>query len=245
MGAIEPHQVKFHFHESSKMIDLGKIQSNYIDLSGYSDKVTITGDYIGDRIVISGHQGKELDFVGGKIETTHIEDALCFDGEAESCKIQADNFRLVNGGMTFWATMKNCAVDGFTILFPHTGIRCTGDYSNEKVSIFRNRIVGASHEGIYFGPSNEDAKNRSTGLDIFDNVIDLSGWDGIQVGNWVGSRIYDNMIIRAGYSNRFGQNHGICINPNSQVWFWNNQLVDCHTDFIVNKATAYPVDAFQ
>lgn len=220
------------------LIDLSKLKNNRLDLSEYNGEVKVFGVYSGDRIVVSGHSGKTIRFENGQIISSHIEDALCFSGKSSDCNIIAKNFKLLNGGMTFWDQLSNVTVKGFQILFPHTGIRATGGWVNRMVSVIDNWIVGASHEGLYLGIS-KSTENKSERLIVTDNIIDTTGWDGIQVGNWKNAWVGNNKVIRSGLSERFGQWHGIAINPGAQVWLWDNEIVECDRTIIVNQAIAY------
>lgn len=223
----------------SNVIDLSNRTSNYIDLAGYGDTVTITGKYRGDRIVIKNAVQKTIEFSEGYIITQHIEDALCFAGEVRDCRIIANNFTLEDGGITFWGLAENVDIIGFKIMFPHTGIRINSDLPHRNVSVQLNEIIGCSHEGIYLGVSERNEDTQCEGLKVIKNLIDTAGWDGIQTGNWVNSWIIENKIYRAGMKKAFGQRHGVCINPGSQVWDYENELIGCEFNLIVNDATLY------
>jgi len=129
-------------------INLNLQKTSTIDLKNIS-KITLYGNYKGDRLKLVNWSNTHIIFKDGFISTTHLEDALVFVGSGENCSVFAENFVIKNGGITFWDKLTNVCIANFKILFPHTGIRFTQDHSHQKVSIINNTIIGASHEGIY------------------------------------------------------------------------------------------------
>lgn len=206
-----------------KTIDLSQLKAPVIDLNGSTPEVIITGRYTGKRPVVKGHDGKTVFFLDGQIhETTDDEDSIAFEGGAENCKIFGRNFKFSGGGIQFWGPMIRTQIGGLFIFNAHTGIRCTADHANRDVFIFENSIYNCSHEGIYIGASNEDAIHRSTGCYVYNNTIERTEWDGIQIGNNRYALVFRNKILQAGFIRKSGQDYGITINPNSLAWVWGN-----------------------
>lgn len=76
-----------------------------------------------------------------------------------------------------------------------------------NVSFHHNWIYHTDTEGIYFGstsydgfPLNCNGKDTTVlphltdGLELFDNLVEYSGWDGIQVGSTKNMRVYNNVV---------------------------------------------------
>lgn len=224
-------------------LHLNDLKSNYVDLSGYGAKVVVTGEWINkDRLVLKDYQGGEIRFDNALIDSTHPEDALVLSGDWSNTDLVSINTTLLNGGITAWGSCENVKIKGFTILYPHTGIRINQPFNHKNIWLIRNMIRYASHEGIYLGVTDYNKDYPvCEGAEIKSNVIEHCGWDAIQVGNWRGVHIGGNKINHPARARRFGQSHAITINPNSQVWvFDDNEIVHPGGDTIqVNSATAY------
>jgi hypothetical protein len=188
-------------------------ETRYIDLSQYTDDVTLTGYYRGDRIVFKNAKNKVLRLENATIESTHAEDALVFDG-AERVKLHSDaESRIVGGGVTMWGDIKGISLLNLNIMYAHTGIRYTQPTATAKgIEITECYILAPMHEGIYIG-SHEAQEYRTEGVFIRRNTITNAGWDGIQAGNCV-LTISDNTVDGYGLRRNEWQGKGIMINPN-------------------------------
>lgn len=204
-------------------IDLNSTKDRYFDLGGTAKVVSIHGDWKGDRLVFKNASGSQI-ALHGTIESTHQEDAICFDGDVKNVSIVGfDGSFILGGGVTFWGRMENVSITSLHIFYPHTGIRATQPLPHQDVTIKSCYIIGASYEGIYIGPSyatTQPGKN----VNIFDNRIVASGWDAIQVGNCKGAKIHENTISHAASRKTEFQDYAITINPNSTAFVWGNQI---------------------
>jgi hypothetical protein len=99
--------------------------TRYIDLSKYTDDVTLTGYCRLDRLVFKNAKNKVLRLENATIETTHAEDALVFDG-AENVVLHSDaESRIVGGAVTMWGDIQGIKLLNLNIMYAHTGIRYT------------------------------------------------------------------------------------------------------------------------
>lgn len=95
-----------------------------------------------------------------------------------------------------------------------------------NVKIYDNYIRDIEGEGMYIGhtsPSNTDPGNssiygppaRMDSFEIYNNIVDSTGWDGIQISNATNYlKVYNNFVHRTGQSNIGGQQHSIIIGSN-------------------------------
>ncbi|MEM1214715.1 MAG: right-handed parallel beta-helix repeat-containing protein [Bacteroidota bacterium] len=208
-------------------IDLATITNNYVNLSSYDGQtVHIGGQYIGDRVVLQNVSNVEIVFHNCHIESTHAEDALVFaDASVSNLIVEGDGLHLSGGGITFWGHLDQVQLRGGTITNGHTGIRATQDLAHRHVSVSNWHISHMTHEGIYLGVSQDTDKDNQH-FHVFDNTIENTGWDAIQVGNVQQFYIYNNSIKRAGISQDYGQDYGATINPGSLGYFYQNEIVE-------------------
>ena len=206
-------------------IDLSKIEHNYIDLSTYTSRqIRIGGHYQGDRIVLQNTSNMEIVFVDCTIKTTHIEDALVFaDENISNLDVTATELMVEGGGLTFWGRLDGVYLHGGTINDGHTGIRATKDVAHNNLTISDWHIYNMTHEGIYMGVS-QDTPLDNHEFHIFDNTIEDTGWDAIQVGNVQGFYIHSNKVTNAGNTNEYGQDYGVTINPGSLGYLFENNI---------------------
>lgn len=206
-------------------IDLSKIEHHYIDLSTYaSHQIRIGGHYQGDRIVLQNVSNKEIIFVDCQIESTHAEDALVFSDEVvRNLELFASELLLRGGGLTFWGQLDGVHLQGGVITNGHTGIKATKDRAHNNLTIVGWHISNMSHEGIYMGVS-EDTPLDNHEFHIFENTVEDTGWDAIQVGNVQDFFIHTNHITNAGSDNEYGQDYGITINPGSLGYVYENDI---------------------
>lgn len=198
--------------------------TRYIDLSKYTDDVTLTGYYRGDRIVFKNAKNKVLRLDDATIESTHAEDALVFDG-AENVVLHSDaESRIVGGAVTMWGDIQGIKLMNLNIMYAHTGIRYTQPTATAKgIEITECYILAPMHEGIYIG--NPDAQEyRTDGVFIRRNTVKDAGWDGYQFGNCAVT-VSDNTVDGYGLRNNDWQGKGIMINPNCIGHIHGNTIV--------------------
>jgi len=126
--------------------------TRYIDLSKYTDDVTLTGFCRLDRLVFKNAKDKVLRLENATIETTHAEDAIVFDG-AENVVLHSDaESRIVGGAVTMWGDIQGIKLMNLNIMYAHTGIRYTQPTATAKgIEITECYILAPMHEGIYIG----------------------------------------------------------------------------------------------
>ncbi|EMR04647.1 right-handed parallel beta-helix repeat-containing protein [Cesiribacter andamanensis] len=112
-----------------------------------------------------------------------------------------------------------------------------GNFVMENISIHDNYVHDTRAEGFYIGSSFYAGKTESCGklypheihgLRMYNNRVENTGADGIQVGCATKDvEVYDNVIRKYG-QNPFepSQNMGIILNPGTTGKWYNNQVID-------------------
>ena len=108
-----------------------------------------------------------------------------------------------------------------------------------KVRIFDNYVFRSNGEGMYIGHTGiagtQDGNStpygppvRMDSVEIYNNIIDSTNWDGIQLSNALnGCKIYNNLVRRYGIANESSQQAGILSGGNiSGVQIYNNMAVN-------------------
>ena len=223
----DDHDDDYAYDNVDLDIDLGNIDNRYINLSAYAGKtVYIGGQYTGDRIVLQNTSNLEIVFHNCRIQSTHEEDALVFGDESVSgLVVEGDGLEITGGGITFWGHLDQVQLRGGKICDGHTGIRATQDLAHRHVSVNNWHITDMTHEGIYLGISQDTDKDNHH-FYVFDNKIERTGWDAIQVGNVQQFYIYNNIVDYAGADQAFGQDYGVTINPGSLGYFYENEITN-------------------
>ena len=108
------------------------------------------------------------------------------------------------------------------------------NFTMYDVSLHDNSIHDTGGEGFYVGNSFWDGMERECGtrlpheikgLKIYNNVINNTGWEAIQVGCGIeGTEIYSNTINNYGTVNRQYQNNGIQIGSGTGGAVYNNLI---------------------
>lgn len=95
-----------------------------------------------------------------------------------------------------------------------------------NVKIHDNYIRNVEGEGLYIGhtdntgtqPGNSSGYGpppRGDSIEVYNNVVDSTGWDGIQISNFLNNvKVYGNVVYRAGQTNASSQQHGIIVGSN-------------------------------
>lgn len=107
-----------------------------------------------------------------------------------------------------------------------------GNFTMYDVSLHHNYIHDTGGEGLYIGNSFWSGMKRDCGvrlpheikgLKIFNNIVENTGWDGIQVGCAIeGTEIYNNTVKNYGVIDRDYQNNGIQIGSGTGGLLYNN-----------------------
>lgn len=134
---------------------------------------------------------------------------------------------------------------GFAGIFAFTAPNCDGTNNRESFvqrnTVFRNNYIHNTFgEGMYIGHSfhsgftlkcdGVDVKvlpHEIQGLRIFNNIIENTGWDGMQVSSAsVDCEIFNNSIINYGLANVNDQNYGLLIGGGTTGKCYNNLVMN-------------------
>ena len=134
---------------------------------------------------------------------------------------------------------------GFAGIMAKTDPKCDGSVNQGKfiqknTIIHNNYIHDVEGEGLYIGSSYFTGKTETCGttkkvlyphtlenVKIYHNLIENTGWDGIQVGCAVsGCEIYKNTIKNTGMAEVYGQMAGIQLNSGTSGSCYNNFIKD-------------------
>jgi hypothetical protein len=114
------------------------------------------------------------------------------------------------------------------------------NFDQKNTSIHNNYVHNTGGEGFYIGhsfysgyPTLCDGKPDTIfpaeikGLRVYNNLVDSSGWDGIQVSCATSDcEIYDNYIINYGIAKELNQNSGIQIGSGTTGRCYNNAIIN-------------------
>ncbi len=107
-----------------------------------------------------------------------------------------------------------------------------------------NYVHDIEDEGLYIGSSKYSGQYLSdcdttvfphvlVGTRIFENVVENTGWDGIQVSSAEsGCKIHDNVVMFDSQAEEYGQMSGILLGGGSVCKTYNNRIVDGKGDGI-------------
>lgn len=105
------------------------------------------------------------------------------------------------------------------------------NYEMDNISINHNYLHDILGEAMYIGHTGADGGQggnpllpvRMRNVEISYNIIDRTGWDGIQLANaTTGNTIHHNKVTNFGTSNIYGQQAGILLGGNSQADIYDN-----------------------
>jgi len=136
---------------------------------------------------------------------------------------------------------------------------CTEEMEN--VAIHHNYIHDPEGEGMYLGKSSRSVAPKFRDIQIYNNIIQDCGWDGIQLGQTIGenNNIYNNTIKHTGHGGAYkwcwateqyqtdpcpGQWFGIVINPEHYgVHVYRNYIEDpYYTGISISSNGDGPID---
>ncbi|MCI5056917.1 MAG: T9SS type A sorting domain-containing protein [Flavobacteriales bacterium] len=141
----------------------------------------------------------------------------------------AEGLRFLNGSSGIEISnieIKNC----------NTGIKVKSnlnrnDFLLSGLDIHDCYIHDINTEGMYIGSSFYHVSNDHLleNVTIRNNIVEHTGWDGIQVGSAHSNcQVYGNIIRADSKANVSGQQSGIMINPGSRCDCYNNKIIDGH-----------------
>lgn len=220
-----------------RFVNINGTADNYITIINSGGAVIISTEthYFGVvitqssffRFTGSGYSGEKY---GIKIMKTPAKaNGLSLDGRSTDYEI--DHIEIAN--------------TGFAGIFAFTAPNCDGSNNRENF-VQRNTIIRDNYihetfgEGIYIGHSFHsgftlkcdgiDKKvlpHEIHGLRIYNNIIENTGWDGMQVSSAsVDCEIYSNSIANYGLSNVNEQNYGLLIGGGTTGKCYNNHILN-------------------
>ena len=109
-----------------------------------------------------------------------------------------------------------------------------GNFTMYNVSLHHNYVHNTGGEGFYIGNSFWDGMERSCGirlpheikgLKVYNNIVEDTGWEAIQVGCAIeGTEIFNNTITNYGTVNKQFQNNGLQIGSGTGGLVYNNLI---------------------
>lgn len=142
-----------------------------------------------------------------------------------STNFEVDHVEVANAGFAGIMAKTDPTCDDATI---------RGNFTMYDVSLHDNYIHDTGGEGFYVGNSFWDGMERPCGLrlpheikglKIFNNKVQNTGWDGIQVGCAIeGAEVFNNSIENFGMINRTNQNCGMQIGSGTGGLVYNNLI---------------------
>lgn len=222
---VEPREPEADPQPIQLDIDLSNLQDRYIDLAKHPKKsLLVGGTWKGDRLVWRNASGKTLFFANScRIETTHAEDAMAFDGNVSDLTLQGGRATLKGGGITFWGELQRVKSYGFIIGDTHTGWRATKPLPHTDVLVDGLTVVRASNEGVYIGAS-QKLPRQGQRVSVKNCAFERIGWDAVQVGNTKWVYIENNTVNGAGLAKEGGQDYGITSNHCNEVFITGNKI---------------------
>ena len=127
---------------------------------------------------------------------------------------------------------------------------CDNLITREKFTMYNLTIHDCylhdiANEGMYIGSSKysgqiihqcnniEVLPHVIEGVEIYDNIIERTGWDGIQVSSSPEAcNIFDNLITYDSYAEEYGQMAGILLGGGAKCDCFNNKIIDGKGDGI-------------
>jgi hypothetical protein len=105
------------------------------------------------------------------------------------------------------------------------------DFYLHRTKRHPSETSGNYREGFYIGSSYYNSHDVATlrGVEIYNNLVEEPGWDGIQVGSASGGcRIHDNTVIRDSRERLYSEHSGIIVNNGSKCDVYNNTIMDSY-----------------
>lgn len=108
------------------------------------------------------------------------------------------------------------------------------NFTMKNVALHHNNIHHTEGEGFYIGHSSYEGAKTPCGqrmphtienIEVYNNKIAYSGWDGLQISSATkGVAVYNNIVEHYGTANNGGHNHGIQIGGGTTGTCYNNTI---------------------
>ncbi len=173
--------------------------------------------------------GDNMHFYGIKI--THVENGAGIGVGYQSSDIEIDHI-----------SIENTLIAG---IYAKTDPDCTfettrGNFTQYNTHIHDNRISNTGDEGLYIGSTKYFGQNFTCngqdtlllpplldGVRAYNNIIENTGWDGIQVSSASKScQIYNNIVLHDSQRETYSQMSGIILGGGSSCDCFNNFIKD-------------------
>ena len=209
----------------------------YIVIKNFEGEVVIENDdhYFG--LLISNCSYFKLTGSGDKSINFGIKIIKTFKGASGltinnlSTNFEIDHLEIANTGFAGIMSFSQPKCDGSSNI---------GNFVQRNVSIHDNYIHHTLGEGLYIGHSYYTGytvqcfdkpeilfPHEIKGLRVYNNLVDSTGWDGIQVGSAnFDCEIYGNKITNYGVANEKSQNSGIQIGDGTTGKCFNNAILN-------------------
>lgn len=128
-------------------------------------------------------------------------------------------------GTGFWFKINQVITDPKTLY---------GGWWIKNVSVHDNWVHDTNSEGMYIGHTDPSGAQYSNGIapvqmqnvKVYRNLVERTGWDGIQVSNSrEGTEIYENEVTDYGLALAGSQQNGIIMGANSTGFIRNNTII--------------------
>ncbi|MEP2771628.1 MAG: right-handed parallel beta-helix repeat-containing protein [Fulvivirga sp.] len=140
--------------------------------------------------------------------------------------LEIDHLEVMNVGVGIWAVTRPLC----------DGSLNQGTYVQENIKIHHNYVHDVHGEGMYIGGSkwdvgfnNNDCPGEKLlqadlkGIHVYNNIVEDTGWDGIQVGGAIEDcEIYNNIVRNYGLENVTIHQAGLMINPGTTGKIYSN-----------------------
>lgn len=252
---------------------------NFVNVHGTQEKPVIVINYGGEVIIqgvdlrwgiafnncsfmhFTGTGSPEIKY-GFRILKTMEGGTSGISGNGKSTNIEIDHFEIANVGFAgiFFKSDPVCDLSANR-----------GNFIQYQTIIHDNYIHNTGGEGLYIGHSFYDGYNKTcdgqtvtlypstlSGVRIYNNVIDSTGWDGMQVGSATEDcEIYNNRVTNYAIDKISMQNVGIQMGAGTTGKCYNNVIqdgngngiaifgngnIDIYNNLIVNPGKDYWVE---
>lgn len=208
---------------------------NFVNIVGTKEQPIMIRNFGGTVKIVATNQwhavrtdlSKHFRITGGSIPGAYGIDiqggqmGLKLDGL--STNFEVDHVKVSHAGFAGIMAKTDPTCDDATI---------RGNFTMYDVSLHDNYIHDTGGEGLYIGNSFWSGMKRDCGvrlpheikgLKIYNNIVENTGWDGIQVGCAIaGTEIQNNTVKHYGVVDRDYQNNGIQIGSGTGGLLYNN-----------------------
>ncbi len=180
-------------------------------------EIRLTNDAQYFKILGNGHSATQYGFKVYRTDYSGINVSKARDFELAYCEVY---------GMNVGIFIKNnpISTDASTI-YPN--------YVFKNIYVHHNYVHNIAKEGMYIGHTDPDGGQggnplipvRHENIEIAYNIVDQTGWDGIQLANArTGNKVHHNTITNYGTLNASGQRSGIELGSNTNADVYENTI---------------------